>query len=146
MEITKSKALEYYDKWQSSKNRLQKFAKDNEERIEGVLSTVETVGGALAISWVNGKYGKGGAAVQVMGFDADLVLGGAMLALGLFEAGGKYNEHLYSLGSGFLSAYATREGWQLGAKAAAGAPQMTGQAQRAVAGTAPAGSYVYAGR
>jgi hypothetical protein len=139
-------AKTYFAKWQSARNSAQRVAKENEQRIEGVIQTVETVGAAWAVSYWNAKSGpSAGMPYQVMGYDSDLVVGAALVGLGLFELAGKYDEHLYALGAGALSAWATREGWAQGGKArttttatatATAAPAAT------TTGVSPAGAYV----
>jgi hypothetical protein len=138
----------YFSKWQSARATAQRVAKENEQRIEGVINTVETVGMAWAVSYWNSKSGpSAGMPYQVMGYDADLVVGAALVGLGLFELAGKYDEHLYALGAGSLAAWATREGWAMGGKArtATTAPAATttgvSPAGGYTSGVSPAGSY-----
>lgn len=128
--------LELSGKLKRTHDRMKKFAVENEQRIEGVIEAVEVVGSAFAISYANARYGVGGMPVQIAGMDSDLVGGAVLFGLGLFEAGGKFNDHLYALGSGCLSAWATREGYALGMKAAA-----TPVPGATTTGVAPAGAY-----
>lgn len=138
----------YFGKWQNARNAAKRVAEENEKRIENVIGTVEVVGAAWAISYWNGKSGPAaGQAYQLMGYDADLVLGAALVGLGLFELAGKYDEHLYSLGAGSLAAWATRHGWTAGgnAKTAGGTATATNTpatSTTTTTGVAPAGRYV----
>ncbi len=132
----------YFSKWQAARSTAQRVAKENEKRIEGVIETVETVGMAWAISYWNGKSGPTpGIPKQVMGYDSDLVVGAALVGLGVFELAGKYDEHLYALGAGALAAWGTRQGWAQGGKARSGTTTGVAPAGSYVAGVAPAGSY-----
>jgi len=137
----RSHTREITDKLVRTQARMKKFAAENEARIEGVMRGVEVVGGAAAVAYVASRYGKGGQAMQVAGFDADLVIGGVLFAAGLFELGGKYNSHLYDIGAGGLACYATRELWQTGTKQqmAAATPGAAAPAA-AAAGVRPAGA------
>jgi hypothetical protein len=131
----------YFAKWQGARASAQRIAKENEKRIEGVIETVETVGVAFAVSWYNGKNGKAaGQSAQIMGYDAELVVGAALVGLGLFELAGKYDEHLYAMGAGALAAWATKQGWASGGKARP--ENQPHPATTATAGVAPAGHYV----
>lgn len=127
----------YFAKFQSARASAQRIAKENEKRIEGVMTTVETVGVAWAISWFNGKNGaQAGLSYQIAGYDSELVIGAALVGLGLFELGGKYDEHLYAAGAGALAAWGAKQGWAAGGKARTATP-----ATAATSGVAPAGSY-----
>lgn len=127
----------YFSKYQNARATAQRIAKENEKRIEGVIETVETVGMAWAVSYYNGKSGTTpGQCVQIAGYDSDLVVGAALIGLGMFELGGKYDDHLYALGAGALAAWSTRQGWAQGGKARTAAA-----AQQHTTGVAPAGSY-----
>jgi hypothetical protein len=138
----RSQAQNYLHKWQSARAHAQKVAKENEARIEGIIETVETVGMAFAVSWWNGKSGPAaGQPYQIMGYDSDLVVGAALVGLGLFELGGKYDEHLYSLGAGALSAWATRQGWAQGNAHRTTAAATTTTTTAATTGVSPAGAY-----
>lgn len=126
-------------------DRMKRFATENEARIEGVIEAVEVVGAAFGISYANARYGVGGQPVQIAGMDSDLVAGGVLMGLALFEAGGKFNDHIYALGSGCLSAWATREGYALGAAAVTAAATTAAAKPAVTAGVAPAGAYYTAG-
>jgi len=128
----------YFAKFQSARASAQRIAKENEKRIEGVMTTVETVGVAWAVSWFNAKNGpSAGVSYQIAGYDSELVVGAALVGLGLFELGGKYDEHLYAAGAGSLAAWATKQGWQAGGKARTATRATTA----ATTGVAPAGAY-----
>jgi len=108
----------WYSKFQNSRMAARRIAEENEKRIENVVATAEVVGMAWAISYWNGKSGpQAGQPYQLMGYDADLVVGAALVGLGLFELAGKYDEHLYALGAGALASWATRQGWTAGGNA-----------------------------
>lgn len=135
----REQAKTYFGKWQSARASAQRVAQENEKRIEGVIQTVESVGMAFAISYWNAKSGPTpGVPYQVMGYDSDLVVGAALVGLGIFELAGKYDEHLYALGAGALGAWATREGFAAGGKARTAT---TTVAATATTGVSPAGSY-----
>jgi hypothetical protein len=134
----RSKVVDVSDKLARTTARMKRFAAENEARIEGVMRGVEVVGGAAAVAYVASRWGKSGSAMQIAGFDADLVIGGLMFAGGLFELGGKYNSHLYDIGAGGLACYATRELWALGTKQQLAAPAPAA----ATAGVQPASAWV----
>lgn len=142
LEISKSAALEKLSRLKSS---IANVRKETEARVEGIIGTAEVVGGALAISWVNGRYGANGAPAQIMGFDADLVVGGVLFVAGMLDVAGKQSDHLTNLGAGALAAYAAREGFNLGAEArnkalnpaSAQAQMNAAQAQASTAGFHP---------
>jgi hypothetical protein len=133
------------EKLMRTQARLKRFATENEGRIEGVMRGIETIGGGAAVGYLAGRYGTGGAVLQIAGFDADLVIGGLMFAGGLFEVGGKYNAHLYDIGAGALAFYAGRETFTMGAKAAVATPATTtttATTATTTAGVAPPSAWV----
>ena len=110
-ELTKTEAV---SKWHGALARIRGIQKKAEEKSGAVIETVEVVGGAFAISWVNGRYGQGGAPLQILNMDADLVVGGVALVTGMFDVFGRHSEHVLNLGAGILAAYASREGFNIG--------------------------------
>jgi hypothetical protein len=131
-------ALKYFTSASQAKDRLKRIKQENESRVAGIIGTAEVVGAAFAVSWWNGKHGDATGTYKLFGFDSDMLVGGLLVALGVFELGGKYDEDLYRLGAGALASWATRTGYQ---KGATGRTPTTGTATAATGGVAPAGSY-----
>jgi hypothetical protein len=135
----KAQATHYFQAYKRQHERMKNFARENEKRIEGVIGAVEVVAVAAGISYINGKNAATkGTPIMVAGYPVDMLGGIALTGLGRFEAGGKYNEHLYLAGAGMLAAYAARETYAKGMTAGVTAAQAP---QAAVAGVAHAGSY-----
>jgi hypothetical protein len=91
-----------------------------EKYMGAVLTAVEVVGVAGAMSYLNNKHGtKGRNAVEVMGVPADLALGLLFSGLGVTGYFGEHGKHSLAIGCGFLGAYACRMGvlWGAGARA-----------------------------
>lgn len=103
-------AAELWGKVQRSQQTMKRVREENAKRVEGMVDATLVVGTAFGISWANAKYGKNGLPVQIAGFDADVALGGLAFVAAVMEMGGKYNDQLYSVGSGALAAWAGRQG------------------------------------
>lgn len=83
-----------------------------------VLKTVETVGVAGAMSFVNARYAEAGKpAYEVAGVPADLAGGILIGALSLAGYLGKYDEHGHNISNGLIATYAVRMGSIWGANA-----------------------------
>lgn len=146
MEISRTELMKAYEQGERLKQRFSRFKQENSERIEGVLGFVESGLAAGGISWINGRYGKGGQPVKVMGIELDLLTGGGLLALALFDVGGKQNDLLWNLGRGAFDAWLTREGLTMGYQqqlSSAQPPQQMGTGGGgATTGVAPANAWV----
>jgi|GEM_PF-6911471 hypothetical protein len=122
----RNKYVEATDKLARMKARVDKIAKENAGRVEGGVRTGIVIGSGAGIAYMVGKMGTGSTPMQIMGFDGDLFIGGAALALALFEVGGEYNKFLYDIGAGGLTFYGGREAYAKGVAAqtpaAAGTP------------------------
>src|SRR5271156_2230110 len=83
-----------------------------EKTFGAVLQTVEVVGVAGAMSYMNARHAATGRnAYEVAGVPADLALGLLFSGLATFTSYfGKQAEHVHNVGNGFFCAYACRMG------------------------------------
>lgn len=94
----------------SMQSNLARIKEKGEAAAEKMIHGVEIVGGAAAVSYYIGKNSTQAVPVpQVMGYDVDLAAGVAFVAAGVLELAGKHSDHLFYLGAGAASAFATRE-------------------------------------
>ncbi len=121
-----------------AKGALARVRKEGERVGETVLMTAEVVGTSWAMSYANQRWGKG--EFKFLGMPADLLAGGLLFGLSLFDAMGKYDEHATAVGSGLLSSWGCRTGATMGTDAAqkdAAGPGWISADQRAAMGQGP---------
>jgi uncharacterized membrane protein len=141
--ITHDMAVKLIAQAKNAKAALQRSSKDNEATIDSVKQGIETVGGAFAMAVANARFGANGGQVppQILGFDADLVLGSVGMVMSIIGVAGKYDEDLLNLSTGILSVAAVREGYKVGANMQSKASGGAAPAGSYTGGAAPAGSY-----
>ena len=138
----KQEAMKAWKMAQNTRAQLKKIKENSSEMVEGVVGAVEVAGTAFAVSYLNGMKGDATGTYKIFGFDSDMFIGGLVLAAGVFELGGKYNEDLYRVGSGALASWATRTGYSKGAAHKTAAATATPPAAAATGGVMPAGAFV----
>lgn len=102
-----------------------------EKTFGAVLQTVEFVGVAGAMSYLNVRHAAPGRlAYEVAGVPADLAFGLLFSGLAMTGYFGEHAKHGYTVGNGFLAAYACRMGsvWGHAARAAKDAQTSLGNA------------------
>lgn len=123
------------------KSRMHNMAQAAERGIGFAMEIAEVNAATMGWGYVSGRWGAVPANAQpntlpeydVMGIPADLLAGGALLAISFFGGLGKYESHGIHLGAGSVGAFTYRLGYQLGATAGghstsvSGVPRQVGQ-------------------
>jgi hypothetical protein len=100
------------------RERLNKFTRDRHRHVKAAVSVVEVAAGAAIGGVIAGRAGEGGA--HILRMPASLVLGGALIAGGVFAstgAGGAFaaaSDHMVQLGTGFIAEFAGNWGYGVG--------------------------------
>ena len=126
IQISKAQAADWKARAERLMARAKSITEKSEETVGQVIRTMEVGGAAFAAGVVKGRYGT----VEVAGVPADLGAAVGLHAIG-FLGGGKYKEHLHSLGDGVLASYLTTVGAGIGdrmAREAAASPPPAGGA------------------
>ena len=113
MELTRGSWKQAYER---AKGALKRVKVEGERAAGTVITTVEFVGTSFGMTYANQRWGKG--EFKVLGVPADLLLGGGLVALSMFDALGKYDEHGAAIGAGFLASWGCRTGANMGTDAA----------------------------
>lgn len=107
--ISKEQAMEFKARADRLMNKARAVSEKSEEAVGQVIRTMEVGGAAFTAGVLKGRFGT----VEVMGIPADLGAAVAIHGLG-FVGGGKYKEHLHSIGDGVLASYLTAVGAGIG--------------------------------
>jgi hypothetical protein len=108
-QVTKQQAEEWRNRAERLMARAKNITEKSEETVGQVIRTMEVGGAAFAAGVLKGRYGT----VEVAGVPADLGASAGLHLVGFF-GGGKYKEHLHSLGDGVLASYLTTVGAGIG--------------------------------
>lgn len=110
-DISKTELAEAYSKLKSRTSRANDIAKREGEALIGDAITIGSAAGLGAYMGYAGR-GKTGEelkdAQQLVGFDVDLLVGGAATAIGLMKWGGKMSDTMRKVGVGGLCSWASR--------------------------------------
>lgn len=109
IQISKAQAADWKSRAERLMARAKSITEKSEETVGQVIRTMEVGGAAFAAGVVKGRYGT----VEVAGVPADLAAAAMLHGVG-FLGGGKYKEHLHSLGDGVLASYLTTVGAGIG--------------------------------
>jgi len=111
-----SKALaKAHAKAERAENRLARMREENEDTVASATRVAVTMGGALAMSWVKGRYPDKS---EILGLDSSLVIGGGLMVAALMGWAGDQELVVEALGTGALAVYAASKGYELGTEAA----------------------------
>ncbi len=100
------------------RERAQRFHEKRKEHLKAAVATVEVMGGAAIAGVIQGRAGEKGA--HIGPFPASLVIGGGLIAAGIFASTGKggtftaASDHLVDFGTGFLAEFAGNWGYGVG--------------------------------
>lgn len=100
-----------FEALKTAKNRLREKA---EEKAGEVKSSLEVAAGAAGAAYVVGQLEGRGHKAEIMSLPVDLVAGGLCIALGVFDAAGKYDEDTLNLGNGIVAQYIGRKMYEMG--------------------------------
>ena len=93
-------------------------AAGGEKNFGEILKSIETVGAAVTMSYMNGKHARPGRnAFELGGVPVDLALGVVGNVVALSSYLGEYSEHAHNLANGMLCAYGCRIAMMYGAEA-----------------------------
>ena len=94
--------------------------------MDGAIDVAITSAAAGAVSYLNGKMGTNGGPYQLAGFDFEFIVIGAAAAAAYFNvAGKKHSPMLWQVAAGAGAAFAAREAYSYGVKAATPAAAAT---------------------
>jgi len=133
IQISKAQAADWKHKAERLMARAKTVAEKSEETVGQVIRTMEVGGAAFTAGVLKGRYGT----VEVAGVPADLGAAAILHGVG-FLGGGKYKEHLHSLGDGVLASYLTTVGAGIGDRMAREAAAGGGAALPSGTAAAPA--------
>jgi len=107
----------------SMKSRYRNAIAKTEETMEKVVSGVEAAGSSFLFGVLQGRFADRGG-LGIVGVPIELASAGALYLAAALGIGGRMSEHMYALGQGALSAFATTMGRGVGVKMAksAGVP------------------------
>lgn len=112
--LAKFKAIQH--KLTTAQKRIARIRETADEKVEVFIRTAETGGAAMLGGVIIGKGGNDDTsfANNVFGIPTTLGVGLALHTAGLAGIGGKNRNHLHAIGDGFLCAYLTQFGMQVG--------------------------------
>jgi hypothetical protein len=103
---------------QRAKAQVANIKKKTEEGVEAALQTGETVGAAALTGYLRGRFGtQEEDSMTLFGVDAELLAGGAGLALAMVM-GGESAKHIHAASNGVLAAWVALKTADIGATAA----------------------------
>jgi hypothetical protein len=113
--ISRKEAIDAYARLKNKAKRANEVAK---RESEAMMRNLVTVGAGGLMGWYLGDAEKKGgvAATKVQDIDIDLIVGGGALAAGMMKWGGKFSETLSAIGTGVLTQYIGRMGYDKGKK------------------------------
>lgn len=99
--------------------RLARLREENEQAVSTATRTAVTMGGALGMAWIKGRYPDKS---MILGLDSSLVVGGGLTLAALMGWAGDQELVVEALGNGALATYAASKGFALGKEAKDKAP------------------------
>ncbi len=109
------RALDKAEKKASSvKAQLERIKEENTGAVETATRTATTLGGAFGVAY---WMGRNPTRQKILGVDASLVIGGSATVAAMMGWAGDQELIVEGLGTGALSVYAVRKGFEMGKEA-----------------------------
>jgi len=112
MQITREQLQGVRASMERASARVRSMREKTEEVVGQAVAAAEVSGAAFGLGWVRGRYGE----VSVVGVPLDIGLAAVLHTTAFLGGGGKYAEHLHSVGNGALAVYLTTLGAKIGAE------------------------------